>query len=95
MLDAGHSRLLISIGLVLVSIGMFLLSVVNGGGGPNQGHYVLTWFFQGFVAGSGMACFFVTSSQVVATWFHGPAKSFAVAFVASGAAICMYTESYP
>lgn len=90
VLDAGHSRLVVSIGFILVTVGMFLLSVINGHGGPGDGNYVLTWLCQGLIAGSGMACFFVTSSQVVATWFHGPAKSFAVAFVASGAAICQY-----
>lgn len=59
-LDAGHSRMLIIIGTILVSAGSFLLAAVNAGG---KGRYGLTWFTQGFITGLGMACFFVTSSQ--------------------------------
>lgn len=59
-LDAGHSRMLIIIGTILVSLGSFLLAAVNTGG---VGRYGLTWFTQGFITGLGMACFFVTSSQ--------------------------------
>ena len=62
-LDAGHSRELIIIGTVLVTLSQFLLSTVNGGGGYNEGNYGLIWLTQGFLGGLGMACFFVTSSQ--------------------------------
>jgi len=62
-LDAGHSRQLIGTGTVLVSLGTFLLSVVNGQGRYNQGNYGLIWLTQGFISGLGMACFFVSSSQ--------------------------------
>ncbi|KAK4497088.1 hypothetical protein PRZ48_011538 [Zasmidium cellare] len=82
-LDAGHSRMLIVIGTVLVSLGSFLLAAVNSG---NVGRYGLTWFTQGFITGLGMACFFVTSSQVVATWFKAK-KGLAIGIVASGASI--------
>lgn len=69
LLDADHSRILIIAGTCLVAIGMFLLSVVNGNGGVNQGNYPLTWLLQGLVTGLGMACFFVTSSQGWSTVF--------------------------
>lgn len=59
-LDAGHTRMLIITGTILVSLGSFLLSAANAGG---EGRYGLTWFTQGFITGLGMACFFVTSSQ--------------------------------
>lgn len=62
-LDAGYSRELIITGSVLVSLGSFLLSVVNGEGGYDEGNYGLIWLTQGFVSGLGMACFFVSSSQ--------------------------------
>ena len=62
-LDAGHSRELMIIGSMLVCLGSYLLSVVNGNGGYDQGHYGLIWLTQGFISGLGMACFFVTSSQ--------------------------------
>lgn len=62
-LDAGYSRTLIVIGTILVSLGSFLLSVVNGDGEYNQGNYALIWLTQGFISGLGMACFFVSSSQ--------------------------------
>lgn len=62
-LDAGYHTTLIVIGSVLVTIGSFLISVVNGDGGYDQGNYGLTWLTQGLITGLGMACFFVTSSQ--------------------------------
>ena len=62
-LDAGYVRELIILGTLLVSIGSFMLSIVNGDGGYNQGNYGLIWLTQGFVSGLGMACFFVSSSQ--------------------------------
>ena len=62
-LDAGYVRELIILGTLLVSIGSFMLSIVNGDGGYNHGNYGLVWLTQGFVSGLGMACFFVSSSQ--------------------------------
>jgi hypothetical protein len=62
-LDAGYSRTLMIIGTIFVSIGSFVLSVVNGDGGENDGNYGLIWLTQGFLTGLGMACFFVSSSQ--------------------------------
>ena len=46
-LDAGHQTTLITIGTVLVSLGSFLLSIVNGDGGFDEGSYILTWVTQG------------------------------------------------
>jgi MCP family monocarboxylic acid transporter-like MFS transporter 10 len=60
LLDANHSRKLILAGAVIITIGMFMLSVSNGDGGVDQGNYGLTWLTQGLVTGLGMACFFVT-----------------------------------
>ena len=60
--DAGHSKALMITGSLLVTVGMFLLSVVNGHGTEGEGNYGLIWFTQGFVQGLGMSCFFVTSS---------------------------------
>lgn len=62
-LDAGYSRHLIATGTVLVSLGTYLLSIVNADGGYKQGNYALIWLTQGFISGLGMACFFVSSSQ--------------------------------
>lgn len=87
LLDAGNARYLIAVGAFLVTLGMFLLSVVNGNGGYNDGNYGLIWLTQGFIVGLGMACFFVSSSQIAATWFV-KRKSVAVGIVASGASIC-------
>lgn len=50
-------------GTCFLAVGMFLLSVVNGNGGYNQGNLPLIWLLQGLITGIGMACFFVTSSQ--------------------------------
>ena len=60
LLDAGHSRKLIFVGAVLVTVGMFALS------GVPEGNYGAIWATQGLIVGLGMACFFVTSSQ---GWF--------------------------
>ncbi|CAD0108337.1 unnamed protein product [Aureobasidium uvarum] len=63
LLDANHSRELLMAGSVIVTIGMFMLSISNGNGGLDQGNYGLTWLTQGLVTGLGMSCFFVSSSQ--------------------------------
>lgn len=60
LLDANHSRELLLAGTIIISIGMFMLSISNGNGGLNQGNYGLTWLTQGLVTGLGMACFFVS-----------------------------------
>jgi len=88
-LDAGYSRHLVACGTVLVALGSFLLSIVNG----ETGNYGLIWLTQGFVSALGMACFFVTSSQVVATWFKAK-KGFAIGIVASGASIAGLVYPY-
>lgn len=46
-LDAGYQRTLITVGTVLVSLGSFLLSVVNREGNFDEGSYILTWVTQG------------------------------------------------
>ena len=69
-LDAGYSRTLIIVGSILVSLGSFLLSVVNGNGGYLQGNYPLIWLTQGLLSGLGMACFFVSSSQGISQELH-------------------------
>ncbi|KAI7085089.1 MFS general substrate transporter [Hortaea werneckii] len=85
-LDAGHIRKLLIVGAVLLIIASYVLSTVNGQGDFGQGNYGLIWLTQGLLSGLGMACFFVSSSQVVATWFKKK-KGFAIGVVASGASI--------
>ncbi|PNS16129.1 Riboflavin transporter MCH5 [Sphaceloma murrayae] len=86
ILDAGHHLPLKIIGTFFVCLGLFLLSIVNGGGMQGEGSAALDWVVQGLICGLGMACFFVTSSQVVATWFIDR-KGFAIGVVATGASI--------
>ncbi|KAF4551549.1 Hypothetical protein D9617_13g100500 [Elsinoe fawcettii] len=86
LLDAGHHLQLKILGTVLTSLSLFLLSVVNGDGMFGQGSVVQDWAVQGMLGGLGMACFFVTSSQNVATWFIDY-KGFAIGIVACGAAV--------
>ena len=86
LLDANYARHLIVLGALLLTLGMFLLSTVNGNGTRDEGDYGLTWLTQGFVVGLGMSCFFVSSSQVAATWFIHT-KAIAIGIVASGASI--------
>lgn len=62
-LDAGYIRELLLVGSVLISIGSFVLSAVNGDAEYAQGNYGLIWLTQGLISGLGMACFFVSSSQ--------------------------------
>lgn len=63
LLDANYARSLVATGAVLVTLGTFLLSVVNGNAGRGDGRYGLIWLTQGLITGLGMACFFVSSSQ--------------------------------
>jgi MCP family monocarboxylic acid transporter-like MFS transporter 10 len=60
LLDANYSRQLLLAGSIIITVGMFMLSICNGNGGLNQGNYGLTWLTQGLVVGLGMACFFVS-----------------------------------
>ena len=103
LLDAGFSRFILPTGFVLVTIGMFTLSL-SAGETKDSGVYIHVWLTQGLTTGLGMACFFVASSQstcyhvveyieiltipVAATWFT-KRKSFAIGVVASGASIGM------
>ncbi|KAB8339045.1 hypothetical protein FH972_021981 [Carpinus fangiana] len=86
LLDAGYCRSLIGFGASFITLGMFLLSVVNGDGDRGDGNYGLIWLTQGLVVGLGMSTFFVSSSQIAATWFV-KRKAVAVGIVASGASI--------
>ncbi|KAF2427717.1 MFS general substrate transporter [Tothia fuscella] len=86
LLDAGHTRKVLGVGWVMVSLGMFTLSLAGRKKDHEQGEYGLIWLTQGMITGLGMACFFVASSQIASTWFV-KRKSFAIGIVASGASI--------
>ena len=63
LLDAGHSRIVIGCGSVLVPLGLFLLSVVHPQDAEAKGRFGNIWSTQGLVVGIGMGAFFVSSSQ--------------------------------
>lgn len=86
LLDAGFIRYCLGTGTVFVAAGMFMLGPINAGSGPGHGDYGLTVLAQGVITALGMSCFFVASSQIVATWFK-KRKSVAVGLVACGASI--------
>ncbi|KAF2752221.1 MFS general substrate transporter [Sporormia fimetaria CBS 119925] len=86
LLDAGHFRVVTGTGAFLVPFGMFMLSFAHPTSEDAMANYVNIWVTQGFVVGLGMACYFVSSSQVAATWFPNR-KGLAVGFVACGASI--------
>ncbi|KAL0259905.1 hypothetical protein SLS55_005646 [Diplodia seriata] len=86
LLDAGYYRYLLGTGTFLVTLGFMMLSISNGNGEWRQGSIANIEATHGIVAGLGMACFFVSSSQIAATWFHRR-KSLAIGIVASGASI--------
>ncbi|GAB7337529.1 hypothetical protein MBLNU457_g2850t2 [Dothideomycetes sp. NU457] len=85
--DMGHARQLIVISAFLLLIGHIALSFAPGNGQTGQGIYGLAWFGQGILVGLGQAGLFVTSSQVPATWFHGPKKGVMTGIVSCGAAV--------
>ncbi|KAF2704159.1 MFS general substrate transporter [Pleomassaria siparia CBS 279.74] len=85
LLDAGHSRKIVATGAFLVPFGMFMLSIAHPSGDA-QASYINIWSTQGLVVGLGMACYFVSSSQIAATWFP-KRKGLAVGMVACGASI--------
>jgi MFS transporter, MCT family, solute carrier family 16 (monocarboxylic acid transporters), member 10 len=62
-LDAGYIRYLLVTGTILLAIGSFALSVVNGDASYGSGNYWLIWLTQGLISGLGKACFFVSASQ--------------------------------
>ncbi|ORY09748.1 major facilitator superfamily domain-containing protein [Clohesyomyces aquaticus] len=86
LLDAGHFRIIIVTGAFLVSFGMFMLSIAHPQSEDAPANYAHIWVTQGFVVGLGMACYFVSSSQVAATWFPNR-KGLAIGFVACGASV--------
>ncbi|KAF2007980.1 MFS general substrate transporter [Amniculicola lignicola CBS 123094] len=86
LLDAGYARWVIMIGAFLVPFGMFMLSLAHPVDPAATANYVTIWLTQGFVVGLGMAFFFVSSSQVAATWFPHR-KGLVVGFVACGASV--------
>ncbi|KAF2196183.1 MFS general substrate transporter [Delitschia confertaspora ATCC 74209] len=86
LLDAGHFRYVIGTGCFLVPLGMFMLSVAAPKDDDALGTFATIWGTQGFVTGLGMACYFVSSSQVAATWFPHR-KGLAIGFVACGASV--------
>ncbi|TKA74847.1 hypothetical protein B0A55_05333 [Friedmanniomyces simplex] len=86
LVDAGHIGKVLFTGTILLGAGTFSLSLVNGDAGEGDGNYGGIWATQGFLTSLGMACHFVSSSQVVATWFIDT-KSFAVGVVACGASV--------
>ena len=84
LLDAGFHRILAITGGLLITGGMFLLSISAGSGGKDEGKYWAIWLSQGLIVGLGMGCYFVYSSQVVASWFPRR-RGFAIGVAASGA----------
>ncbi|KAK0290543.1 pre-rRNA processing [Friedmanniomyces endolithicus] len=84
LVDAGHIGKVLFVGTILLGVGTFSLGAVNGDAGKGDGNYGAICATQGFLTSLGMACHFVSSSQVVATWFT-ETKSFAVGVVACGA----------
>lgn len=92
LLDAGHFRWVIGTGCFLVPLGMFMLSIAVPIGVNVQGNYLYIWLTQGLVTGLGMACFFVTSSQVVSTWFIDQ-KGLAIGVVACGASVGEFSSN--
>jgi MCP family monocarboxylic acid transporter-like MFS transporter 10 len=63
LLNAGLSRIVLPTGFVLVTLGVFMLSLSSGDGSNQSGNYGLIWLTQGLTAGLRMVCFFVASSQ--------------------------------
>ncbi|KAJ4290971.1 hypothetical protein N0V90_010167 [Kalmusia sp. IMI 367209] len=85
LLDAGHFRYVIATGTFLVPFGLFMLSVAHPTGDA-PASFGSVWATQGFVVGLGMAFFFVSSSQIAATWFPNN-KALSTGVVACGASV--------
>ncbi|KAJ4987337.1 hypothetical protein SVAN01_07207 [Stagonosporopsis vannaccii] len=86
LLDAGHYRKVIGFGTIFVPLGLFILSVVHPTNVEAIANFGSIWATQGLIVGLGMAPFFVSSSQVAATWFP-KRRGLAVGYVACGASI--------
>ncbi|KAH7138077.1 major facilitator superfamily domain-containing protein [Dendryphion nanum] len=86
LLDAGYFRQIIGLGAFLTPFGMFMLSIAHPSDPSAKANYGAILSTQGVVTGLGMACYFVSSSQVAATWFPNR-KGLAVGGVACGASV--------
>ncbi|KAH7085303.1 major facilitator superfamily domain-containing protein [Paraphoma chrysanthemicola] len=86
LLDAGYARHVIGFGSVCVPLGLFLLSVVHPQDAHGAADFGSIWGVQGLLVGIGMAPFFVSSSQVAATYFP-KRRGLAVGYVACGASV--------
>ncbi|EMD00011.1 hypothetical protein BAUCODRAFT_30450 [Baudoinia panamericana UAMH 10762] len=86
LVDASHITKVLTTGTCLVALGTFLLAIVDGRSWSPDAVFSYVWATQGFITGCGMACFFVPSSWVVATWFH-EMKSTSIGIVATGASV--------
>ncbi|KAK0260375.1 hypothetical protein B0A54_01879 [Friedmanniomyces endolithicus] len=64
LVDAGHIGKVLFVGTILLGVGTFSLGAVNGDAGKGDGNYGAIWATQGFLTSLGMACHFVSSSQV-------------------------------
>lgn len=60
LVDAGYHRYLTIGGSVLVTLGLFLLSIAQREGRADGRTFLRIWLVQGLTTGLGMACFFVT-----------------------------------
>ncbi|KAF2672523.1 MFS general substrate transporter [Microthyrium microscopicum] len=91
LLDAGHYRKLSFAGWALTSLATFTLSQVarelsSADGTRHIGNYGAVLAAQGLTMALGQASYFVSSSQIVSTWFP-KAKNTAIGFVACGASV--------
>lgn len=85
LLDSRLHRYVAGVGGILTTLGYLCLSFTSGRGLEGQGNYGLIVLTQGIVAGLGMSCYFVYSSQLVIQWFPRQ-RYFAVGVTSAGAA---------
>lgn len=76
LLDARLHRYIASLGCILTTVGHLGLSFTSGQGLRDEGRFGLIFLTQGIIAGLGMACFFVHSSQLAVEVRHrrGPKR---------------------
>ena len=64
LVDAKFHRWIVIFGGLFTTLGHLCLSFTSGQGKEDQGNFALIFVTQGLIAGLGMACFFVLSSQL-------------------------------
>ncbi|KAK5114712.1 hypothetical protein LTR62_002286 [Meristemomyces frigidus] len=93
--DANHHGLVLSVGTSLLAVALFAQASVAVHQPSENTTYAILMATQGILGGMGFSTFFVTSSQMAATWFRAK-KPLTLGIVACGASVggAVYSSTF-